>query len=105
VGQVENLRAGWQPALSDAPNCSISSAVLVAAMLLRGAVNFASPACGRFFHSFLASDFWLRLCCTVEQPFKAAMPAFERASPEDFQTNPNPAARPPGPSAATNADT
>ena len=44
MGQVENLRAGWQPALSDAPNCSISSAVLVAAMLLSAAGGFACLA-------------------------------------------------------------
>jgi len=45
VGQVENLRAGWQPALfSDAPNCSISlpprqqhHAMFGCGLLLRGA--------------------------------------------------------------------
>jgi hypothetical protein len=57
VGQVENLRAGWQPALSDAPNFSISSAVLVAAMLLSAARRFRlpRPLAGVFFHSFSAS--------------------------------------------------
>jgi len=48
VGQVENLRAGWQPALSDAP-----SAVLVAAMLLSAAGNFACLARLRAFFSQL----------------------------------------------------
>ena len=41
MGQVENLRAGWQPALFLLPAASVPTRCLVAALPLRGAGNLA----------------------------------------------------------------
>ena len=55
VGQVENLRAGWQPALSR--RGSSTTRCFVAAMLIRGAGN---PACRRLLGGAVAQADSLR---------------------------------------------